>query len=87
MTFKNVHSFLDRNINRFPIKNVERSFAKNYSRSVNKNSIPADYQSVQTRMFSNGLFYDTISDSEVVHHGVGVIIVSLKRKSKVYKVL
>ena len=53
VTFKN-----DRNINRFPNKNVERSFAKNYSRSVNKNSIPAYYQSVQTRMFSNGLFSD-----------------------------
>ena len=63
VTFKNVHSFLDRNINRFPNKNVERSFAKNYSRSVNKNSIPADYQSVQTRMFPNGLFSDTISEA------------------------
>ena len=38
-------------------------------------------------MFSNGLFSDTNSDNEVVHQGVGVIIVSLKRRSKVYKVL
>ena len=29
-------------------------------------------------------FSDTKSDSEGVHHGVGVIIVSLKRRSKVY---
>ena len=54
---------------------------------MTKNSIPADYQSVQTRMFWNGLFSDTISDSEGVHHGVGVIIVSLKKRSKVHKVL
>ena len=38
-------------------------------------------------MFSNGLFSDTKSDSEGVHHGLGVFIVSLKRRSKVYKVL
>ena len=34
-------------------------------------------------MFSNGLFSDTKSDSEGVQHGVGAIIVSLKRRSKV----
>ena len=67
VTFKNVHSLLDRNIIRCPNKNVERSLAK-YSSS----------RSLQS---------DTKSDSEGVHHGVGVIIVSLKRRSKVYKVL
>ena len=39
VTFKNVHSLLDRNIIRCPNKNVERSLAKNSSsRSLTKNS-------------------------------------------------
>ena len=38
-------------------------------------------------MLSIGLFSDIKSDSEGVHHEVGAIIVSLKRRSKVYKVL
>ena len=78
VTYKNVHSFLDRNINRFPNKNVERSLAKFPAGPWLR--IADDYQSYQFRLecFQLGLFSDIKSDSEGVHHEVGAIIVSLK---------
>ena len=36
VTFKNVHSFLDRNINRFPNKNVERSLTQEFQLITNQ---------------------------------------------------
>ena len=60
-------------------KNVDTFLYRNINRFPNKN-VERSLAKIYSRSV---LFSDTNSDNEVVHLGVGVIIVSLKRRRKV----